>query len=126
MDDQQARALGAILKKKREETGISMRKLAAIVGFNNASILRLERGELAAPAPDKLARLAAALEIPLADIYALADYAVPDELPSFKPYLRTKYRDLPQEEVDKIEAYAQKLAQKHGVNLKGPAPGEDE
>ena len=126
MDEQQAKTLGSLLKQKREALGLSLRQLAKVAEVNDVNIFRLERGDWAAPAPDKLARIAEALGLSLADVYALADYAVPTDLPSFKPYLRTKYRSLPQEEVDKIEAYAQKLAKKHGVNLQGPAPGDDE
>ncbi len=126
MDEQQAKTLGALLKQRREALGLSLRQLAKIVDVKDVTILRFERGDHAAPAPDKLARIAEAVGLSLADVYALADYAVPTDLPSFKPYLRTKYRDLPKDEIDKIEAYAQKLAKKHGVNLEGPAPGEDE
>ena len=92
----------------------------------DVTVLRFEQGAFAAPAPDKLARLAAALGLTLADVYALADYAVPNDLPSFTPYLRTKYRDLPKDDIAAIERYAANLARKHGVNLSGPAPGEDE
>ena len=126
MDEQQAKTLGALLKQRREALGLSLRQLAKIVDVKDVTILRFERGDHAAPAPDKLARIAEAIGLSLADVYALADYAVPTDLPSFKPYLRTKYRNLPPEEVDKIEAYAQRLANKHGVSLEGPAPGEDE
>lgn len=47
-------------------------------------------------------------------------------LPSFVPYLRSKYRGLPDEAVDSIEKYVARLAKKHGVAIDGPAPGEDE
>ena len=70
--------------------------------------------------------LMAIVGLTLADVYAMADYAVPDDLPSFRPYLRTKYRDLPADDVEAIERYAARLAKKHGINLDGPAPGEDE
>lgn len=126
MDDTQAKALGKVLKDRREALGLSLKKLGDKVGLPDVTILRFERGEYAAPAPDKLARVADALGLSLADVYALADYAVPSDLPSFTPYLRTKYRSLPTEDIEAIEKYAQRLARKHGVNLSGPAPGEDE
>ena len=126
MDDEQAKSLGELLKRKREELGLSTRQLGEIAGLDGVTVLRFEQGAFAAPRPDKLARVAEALGISLADVYALADYAVPDDLPSFRPYLRTKYRGLPAEEVDKIEAYAARLAKRHGVDLSGPAPGQDE
>ena len=101
MDEQQAKNLGSVLKERREALGLSLKKLGDKVGLPDVTILRFEHGEYAAPAPDKLARVAEALGLSLADVYALADYAVPSDLPSFTPYLRTKYRDLPQDEVDK-------------------------
>lgn len=126
MDEEQAKKLGALLKQTREARGLSMRQLAKLVDVRDVTILRFERGDQAAPAPDKLARIANVLGLSLADVYALADYAVPNDLPSFTPYLRTKYRDLPADEIDKIQAYAARLARKHGVDLSGPAPGQDE
>jgi transcriptional regulator with XRE-family HTH domain len=126
MDDEQAKTLGNLLRQKREALGLSTRQLGAIAGIDGVTILRFEQGAYAAPRPDKLARVAEALSMTLADIYAMADYAVPADLPSFTPYLRTKYRDLPTEDVDKIQAYAAKLASRHGIDLTGPAPGEDE
>ena len=126
MDDEQARNLGKVLREKREALGLSLRQLGKIADLPDVTVLRFEQGAYAAPAPDKLARVAAALGMSLADVFALADYAVPTDLPSFMPYLRTTYRNLPTEDVEAIERYAQKLAKKHGVSLSGPAPGEDE
>jgi len=126
MDDEQAKALGKVLRDRREALGLSLRQLTQRVSIPDATIVRIEQGAFSAPAPDKLARLADALGLSLADVYALADYAVPSDLPSFKPYLRTKYRDLPAEDVAAIERYATRLARKHGISLDGPAPGEDE
>lgn len=126
MDDEQAKNLGKVLRARRETLGLSLRQMGKLAAMPDVTVLRFEQGAFAAPAPDKLARLAAALGLTLADVYALADYAVPNDLPSFTPYLRTKYRDLPNEDVAAIERYAANLARKHGVNLSGPAPGEDE
>lgn len=126
MDDNQAKNLGKVLRDRRETLGLSLRQLGKIADLGDTTILRLEEGAFASPAPDKLAKVASALGLSLADVYALADYAVPADLPSFTPYLRTKYRDLPADDVAAIERYAQKLARKHGVSLSGPAPGEDE
>ena len=126
MDDEQAKALGELLRQKREELGLSTRQLGEIAGLDGTTVLRFEEGAFAAPRPDKLARVAEALGLSLADVYAMADYAVPNDLPNFTPYLRTKYRTLPAGDVEKIEAYASRLARKHGISLQGPAPGEDE
>lgn len=126
MDKDQARRLGRHLRQARDALHLSSRGLAARTGLTDATIVRIELGEFAAPSPDKLARMANALGLPLEDVYALADYAAPRQLPSLSPYLRTKYRDLPDEAAEQIAAYAQRLAKRHGVDLTGPAPGEDE
>jgi transcriptional regulator with XRE-family HTH domain len=126
MTPEQAKRLGALLRNRREELGLSTRQLAERVEFDDSTIVRFEQGAYAAPRPDKLARIADALGLTLADVYALADYAVPGDLPSFQPYLRTKYRDLPAPAVAEMERYFQRLAKKFGVDTDGPRHGEDE
>jgi hypothetical protein len=66
------------------------------------------------------------LKINLADLDDLAGYPVPNELPTLMPYLRTQYGELPERDVKAISAYAAKLMHQRGVNLSGPATGEDE
>lgn len=126
MDQEHAKKLGAHLRVAREAKGLSVRGLEARTGVDDGTIVRIEQGRFAAPAPDKLAALAAGLDLPLADVFALADYAVPADLPSFTPYLRTKYRDLPDSAVADMERYFARLAKKHGLDPNGPAPGQDE
>ena len=126
MDKDKAKRLGQYLRDAREAMQLSSRQLATRTGLKDATIVRIELGEFAAPSPDKLARLADALGLPLEDVYALAEYSAPSQLPSLSPYLRTKYRGLPTDDVDRIQAYAARLAKRHGVDLSGPAPGEDE
>jgi transcriptional regulator with XRE-family HTH domain len=126
MDEKQAKALGRVLRERRESLGLSLRQLGRQTDLPDVTILRFEQGAYAAPAPDKLARVAEAVGLSLADVYAMADYAIPGELPTLKPYLRTKYRALSPDDVEAIERYASRLAKKHGVSLSGPAAGEDE
>jgi len=126
MDEQQARELGRILRSKREDLGYSLRRVAELSGVPNNTILHFEQGRIGAPAPDKVARVAASLGLSLADVYAVAGWAIPGDLPHFRPYLRTKYDGLSPEDIDAIERYAARLARKRGVSLTGPAPGEDE
>ena len=63
--------------------------------MNFATIARIKQGQFAAPGPDKLARIAEALGLNAAICSGSPDYTVPDDLPSFQPYLRSKYRDMP-------------------------------
>jgi transcriptional regulator with XRE-family HTH domain len=126
MTPEQAKRFGRYLHRHRMAKSLSIRDLAELVGVNSGTITRLELGEIQAPAPDKLAAIAEALGLKLADVYAMAHYAVPRELPSMRPYLRSKYRALPASAADQLEAYAERLMKRHGVDLSGPAPGEDE
>jgi len=126
MDQEQAKELGQRLRARREELGLSLRQLADQADMNDATIVRIEQGAFAAPAPDKLARIAEALGLSLADVFALAEYAVPDDLPSFQPYLRSKYRDMPREAVDDLNKAFDRIVRKHGYDPAGPQDGEDE
>lgn len=126
MDQEQARELGQRLRERREQLGLSVRELAERAETTHTTVVRLEQGAYDAPAPDKLSRIADALGLNLADVFALADYSVPSELPSFRPYLRTKYRNLPTPAVEELERSFKRIAKRHGLSLDGPKPGEDE
>lgn len=118
--------LGNYLRARRRELGLTSRGLAELSGLEQATIIRVETGRIRRPRPDILTKLAEALDVDSADLFARASYTAPTSLPSLTPYLRTKYKDLPAKEVAKIEAYAERLARKHGIALAGPQPGEDE
>ncbi|MFN2471119.1 MAG: helix-turn-helix domain-containing protein [Gaiellaceae bacterium] len=126
MNPKQAKALGKFFKEHRAALGLSTRALAAQSGVDMATIVRLEQGAFAEPRPDTLRVVAEALGVSLADVFAMADYVVPDELPAFTPYLRSKYRGLPSEAVEQLERSFARLAKRHGFEPDGPAPGEDE
>ena len=117
MDHAQARRLGALIRQFREAAGFSLRGLEDATGIDDSLLTRFERGAILTPGADKLSRIAAALDAPLADLYAMANYAVPDELPTLGPYLRTKYRSLPPSAINQIERYAKQVAQRYDVDL---------
>ncbi len=126
MNEEQAKRLGEWLRERRQAAGLSTIQLAKAVGTTDGTISRIEQGAFAAPDPHKLSRIAEALGLSLADVYAMADYAVPSDLPSFEPYLRRKYRDMPTEAVDDLDKAFERIARKHGYNPDGPQLGEDE
>jgi transcriptional regulator with XRE-family HTH domain len=128
VEPKQAKELGRLLRERRQELGLSTIQLAKQVGTTDGTITRIEQGLFTAPAPDKLSRIAEALGLSLADVFGLAEYAVPSDLPSFRPYLRAKYRSLPSEAVEQLERSFTRLAKRHGFGFEpaGPAPGEDE
>lgn len=126
MNPEQAKTLGIFLKERRAALGLSTRAVAGRCGVDMATIVRLEQGAFAESRPDTLRVVAEALELSLADVFALAEYTVPDELPAFTPYLRSKYRDLPAPAVEELERSFQRIVKRHGFDPEGPAPGEDE
>ena len=116
MEPKQAAELGRLIRDRRNDLGLSVRQLAEKAGMNFATLSRIEQGQFAAPGPDKLARIAEALGISTADLFALADYTGPGDLPSFQPYLRSKYRDMPAAAVDELSAAFEKIVRKHGYD----------
>lgn len=125
MSPEQAKQLGDYVRREREQRGVSARQLATQIYVDMAQVLRLEKGMVASPKADMLANISRVLELPLADLYGLAGYPTTAELPSFKPYLRTKYKDeLSDEAVGELEQFLERLRAKHGAS--GPADGEDE
>jgi|SRR5579859_1854168 len=126
MNKKQAKRFGAWLRQRRQEAGLSAIQLAKRTGTTDGTIVRIEQGQIASPAPAKLSRIAQALGLSLADVYAMAGYAVPNDLPSFQPYLRRKYRDMPARAVSDLDRAFRDIVKRHGYEPDGPKPGEDE
>lgn len=126
MNPSQAKRLGEWLRERRHEAGIGTTELAKRTGINDATITRIEQGAIASPDPHKLRLISQELDLNLADVYAMAGYAAPTDLPSFQPYLRRKYRDLPDEAIEDLEQAFQRIIKKHGYEPDGPTGGEDE
>src|SRR5689334_9488035 len=102
MDRKQARELGRQLRERREELNLTTRELAEKAGTSHTTVVRLEQGAYLEPRLDNLRALAIALELDAGDVLALADFAALADLPSFRPYLRTKYRGLPAPAVEEL------------------------
>ncbi len=115
MDEGQRARLGALIHERRTAAGLSTYELGERIGAKNSTIVRLEQGAFAAPSPDKLARIAEALGMTLADVYGHAGYAVPDDLPGFHAYLPARYRDLPQTAIEQLTELFDSLVAQHGL-----------
>ena len=126
MDTDQAKAFGALIRRRRIERGISTHELGRLVGTKNSTIIRIEQGAFAAPRPDKLARIAAVLDMSLADVYAPAGYLVPDDLPSFGAYLLAKYRELPEAALAQLNGLFEELVTRHGLTWDNAQPVTEE
>lgn len=126
MDPQTAVRLGDYLRARRLELGWSAKTLADHSGSSDATVIRIEQGRYASPRAETLSRLAEALELPVADVFARAGYVAPRDLPGLRSYLEARYRDLPETTIEQIEQYVDYLVERHGEALRGPDEGEDE
>lgn len=94
--------LGSRIRRLRAATGLSLRALAARAEVDFSWLAKVERGEYQSPDPRCLFRLAEALDVEPANLYASAGYG--EGLPTFARYLRAKY-DLPDDAVAQLEAH---------------------
>lgn len=124
MTPAQREKLAAFLSRRRKAKGMSIRGVAQAAGVDAATVLSLEQGRIVYPRVEKLRAVSDALGIPAAELYAAIGWLPGKDLPAFRPYLRAKYRQLPPEAVQEIEAVFERLARDYGLH--GPQDGEDE
>jgi transcriptional regulator with XRE-family HTH domain len=76
--DKDAKELGTTLKAVRDMLGKSLKAIAEPAGISPAYLLKLEKGEVAAPSPHVLHRLAETLGVEYVELMRLAGYVVPE------------------------------------------------
>jgi transcriptional regulator with XRE-family HTH domain len=114
MTDEQARALGLLVKRARRNRGLTLRKLDELTGVSYAWLGKLEGGLMPAPAPSKLTAVAEALSIPLEQIDRLTRGKLSSDLPSIHTYFRAKY-NLNPEEIRQIEDVFDQIRRNRGI-----------
>jgi transcriptional regulator with XRE-family HTH domain len=114
MTEAQARQLGTLIARTRERKGWSYRQLAAESDIPQTWIVNLERGVYASPAPERLARLAEALDIDPERIDRITRGYLSGSLPQVRTYFRSKYADLSDADIGKIESLLDELHDEHG------------
>ncbi len=106
--------LGDAIRRARQARGLSIRRLAEMAGVTHSFIAKLEAGRFQTVSPDNLTALAHALSVAPEDLFALSGYAVPERLPTFGPYLRARYGELPESAIDQLNQYFELLRDKYG------------
>ena len=91
MTKTQAKKLGTLIASVRHQRQLSLRELAAVAGIDHSWIGYLEKGQFAEPAPERLAKIAQVLVIPLERVDYLAKGAVQAGLPEPEVYFRARY-----------------------------------
>jgi len=114
LTENQAKQVAAIIAARRAELGLSLRQVASRSGLHVSVIGPLEAGTTLSPLPDTLIAIARALDFSVSDLYVVADWLPAGELPTLKPYLRAKYRDLDEQAIADIEAYTNQRVQRNG------------
>lgn len=113
MTEAQARQLGKLIARARERKGWSFRQVAGEIGADPAWMLKLERGDYASPAPERLGRLAEVLDIDPERIDQISRGHLSGSLPEVRTYFRSKY-DLPDAAIGQIEELVAELRDEHG------------
>jgi transcriptional regulator with XRE-family HTH domain len=106
--------LGDFIRSRREACKLTPQEAAEEAGLNYSYWNKLEHGFYEAPSPTTLKSVAKVLGLAIEDLYALVGYDVPERLPTFTPYLRTKYR-LPAEAITQLESYFDHLRNHYGI-----------
>lgn len=122
---QNIKKLGHIIKEKREEEGLSIRGLGRESGLQGTTIMRLEKGEKTSPSPIVLGRLAGTLSISLAELYTLAGYPVPDNLPDVPGYVCGLYgEDVSEKALDEVTEFFRNWEKQHHLNRGNTSPAQ--
>ena len=109
--DQDAKELGTTLKAVRDMLAKSLKAIAEPAGISAAYLVKLEKGEVTAPSPHILHRLAKALGVEYVELMRLAGYVVPElEGPRSNALAQAlSSQDLTEEEARAVAAFLELL-----------------
>lgn len=123
MKQPESTPLADLLRAARARSGLTAREVARRARVDVGTVTRIELGQIARPQPDSVTAIGAVLGVSAADLFAAADWLPREELPTLRPYLRAKYRELPDEALSEVEALLVRYTDRYG---RGPTAGEDE
>ena len=112
--DRKNQILGTFIRARRLSREMTLSDAAALSGLHTSYWGKLETGHYKSPSPKHLQTIARVIDVRYEDLYGLAGYDTPDRLPTFGPYLRTKY-SLPPEAVAELERYFDLLRSYYGI-----------
>jgi len=107
--------LGKLVVRRRRQAGMSLDDVAQVAQVSASAVYRIESGQHLRPRADTLGRIAGALGLPTADLFAAAGYTTARELPSFPLYLKTRYSQLPRAARQEVERCFYAVAGRHGL-----------
>ncbi len=113
MTEVQARELGRLVKQARRVRRLSLRALDELTGVSYGWLSRLERGQMIAPAPSKLTKVAEVLGIAPERIDRITRGGISRDLPPIRTYFRAKYQLTPREITQIEEVFDQIRRSRH-------------
>jgi transcriptional regulator with XRE-family HTH domain len=120
MSKSELKALGTLIYRERVKRKLTQRDLAGKAGVGLSTIFHLEQGDFKRPDPEKLQRIARALDLDAEDLFAFAGYTPSDGLPNFGPYLRTKFKgELSAKDRKDVERYFEQMRAKRRKGGRG-------
>lgn len=129
MTPEQSARLGTLLTNRRKQKGLSIPEVSRQAGIDRGTLWRIEKGMIHNPKAENLQSIGEVLDIPASDLFTTVGWVPSKQLPTIRPYLRTKYRQLPDAAVKEIEDYFDDVARRHGISFDsdhGPIDKEDE
>jgi transcriptional regulator with XRE-family HTH domain len=117
------RQFAAYIAARRKERGLSLAELAERVGTTKSNIHAWEAGDWL-PKANLLEALARSLGVAYEELFARAGYAHPEGLPAPAPYLRAKFRHLPDEALAEAERFFAELEERYPKKAKGGSRGK--
>ena len=111
--------LGTLVRRLRQEAGLSMFELAKRSGYDRSNLRRLEEGAINAIAPDTARKLADALDADVEEFYEAIWEADKTYLPSLPTFFRHKYHNLTSEQIAEVEGLVDQMQarnERHGTN----------
>ncbi|MGA2454252.1 MAG: helix-turn-helix transcriptional regulator [Solirubrobacteraceae bacterium] len=112
MNDAQAARLGRLLAQARRKKGLTLRAVAEVADVSHLWLSRVEQGFFNQPAPERISRVAEALDIDPERINRITKGHVANNLPGVRTYFRSKF-DLTPGEIDEIERTVSDIQRNH-------------
>ncbi len=126
MNETQVKILTEAIRNARKAARLTTRDVADRTGIAHTTIVRLEQGTVSNPRLETIRVIVEAVGLNLNDLLAAMGYVQKGSLPTFRPYMRSKYKDMPPSAHAEMEAAFADIARKYGYHPGGPQPGEDE
>jgi transcriptional regulator with XRE-family HTH domain len=119
-----AKRVGDLVTYHRKVAGRSARDVAREAGIDIATMLHLERGTYATPSPITLKGVAAALGIPILELFHAAGYVTPHDIVEMAKAHATRDDLTPNETQLLHNEYVASLIEQYGLD--GPASDIDD